>query len=108
MMSESEGSSTSSVCTKLINMNVGEHDKLLNDIEDVLRSSEHEADNSDSVDNTSYVSDSLHNETDNIIEDINDTATKLHDLEVENDILKNRLKEDKDCLEYITVTYVPS
>jgi len=88
-------------------MNVDENDRLLNDI-DVLRSSEHEADNSDSVDNTSDVSDSLHNETDNIIEDINDTATKFHDLEVENYILKNRLKEAKDCLEYITVTYVPS
>jgi len=93
MMSESEGSSTSNVCTKLINMNVDENDRLLNDIEYVLRSPEHEAANSDSVDNTSDVSDSLHNETENIIEDINGTATKLHDLEVENDILKQRLND---------------
>jgi len=99
-MSESEGSSTSSVCTKLIHMNVGENDKLLNDIEDVLRSSEREVDNSDFVDNTSDVSDSLLNETDNIIADINDAAKKLHDLEVENDIPKQRLNDVGKLLEY--------
>jgi len=39
------------------------------------------------------VSDSLHNETNNIIEDINDTAKKLHDQEDEIKLLKQRLND---------------
>jgi len=72
-------------------MNVDENDRLLNDIEDVRRSSERGVHNADCVDNTSDVSDSLFNETDYIIEDINDTSKKLHDQEVEIKFLKQRL-----------------